>query len=635
MMQSNIFELIDLLVKMSGSKSNLDELKADLDDTESRILRVQKKLDNFEEEMNDDKYFDASSEIVDRNIKISLIKKIQKLNKVKNDISKDLDNAKSDEVKMHDELEDIRSLISSANDYNEVINKSETSSESFNNMITSENKRITHLVEKKNQIEEKYSSIQKKVEYLADSLNEINDKIAKENDRLDEINANLSNVKAYIDVDAKEKDENKYIDIKNQLEKLITHKNDILNDAVYIAGNIKELIADEKKDDIEEEFNRLVDTVSSIPYMELENEDIESEKEKLSEELKNYDSEISRKEYQTMDKEFIEERISYLKDSISKDNEEIKQIESKINLINNDNDVLSSKVFKSEEQIVKIDNSLIDYESYNYDEETEIPKSVVQASNNKLIEEKENISSIAEKYRLDIINNIKELKTANERIEFLNEDIKNKEEELDELEKKVALNTKSSNILEEEKDKIKLEKINKSILDLKNREEFNKSISSIISEFEMLLSSLEFVDKKTRNKIIYEDSSSSTSKSASEEIVEESNDVEEEINKTIQNDNNDENIEVESNDVVEVQNVEEDVNEPVINEDVNTAFPFIVEDERSESVEEQDDNKLRVVELYDIPSDLSENTDQEYMVNDFQDDDYVDLETAISSMEEK
>ena len=43
-MQSNIFELIDLLVKMSGSTSNLDELKADLDDTESRILKLQKKI---------------------------------------------------------------------------------------------------------------------------------------------------------------------------------------------------------------------------------------------------------------------------------------------------------------------------------------------------------------------------------------------------------------------------------------------------------------------------------------------------------------------------------------------------------------------------------------------------------------
>ena len=36
-MQSNIFELIDLLVKMSGSKANLDELKADLTDTEKEI----------------------------------------------------------------------------------------------------------------------------------------------------------------------------------------------------------------------------------------------------------------------------------------------------------------------------------------------------------------------------------------------------------------------------------------------------------------------------------------------------------------------------------------------------------------------------------------------------------------------
>ena len=646
-MQSNIFELIDLLVKMSGSKSNLDELKADLDDTESRILKVQKKLDNLDEEMSDDKYFDAQSEIVDRNIRISLVKKIQKLNKVKNDISKDLDAAKSDEITFHKELDDLIDKINEANKYNDVINDTKSNSDSFKQMIESENKRISHLVEKKKDLEERYSDVQKKVEYLADSLNEVVDKINKENDRLREVEDNLSNIKSYIDLETKEKDENKYLDAKNQLDDLMRHKNEIINDAVYIAGSIKEHIANEEKDKTEEEFNHLVDVVSSIPFMNLEQDEIKNEKDKLSEELKNYDTEISQKEYQTMDKEFIEERIIYLKDNIDKINSEIASLNDKVSAINEASDLLSSKIYKAEDQISKIDKSLVDYESYDYEEETEIPKSVVQAANNKLKEEKDNISNIADKYREDVINKLEELNIINSRLEKLNREVQDKEKELDDLEKKAALSTKSSNILEEEKDKIKLEKINKLILNLNDREEFSKSISTIIDEFNMLLSSLEFVDKKTRSKLLYEDFSKESKK---EDLTETKIENKESSNEVI---------ETPSEEVEEPEIIDEEKEEPIVEEkkvDVfdNSALkvdeekpleptfePVINDNENPFSFEqfvedkpEKNDSKLRVVELTEIPSNLKENNDQNFMVNDFQDDEYIDLDTAISSMEE-
>ncbi|MBO4601041.1 MAG: hypothetical protein J5634_02270 [Bacilli bacterium] len=646
-MQSNIFELIDLLVKMSGSKSNLDELKADLDDTESRILKVQKKLDNLDEEMSDDKYFDAQSEIVDRNIRISLVKKIQKLNKVKNDISKDLDAAKSDEITFHKELDDLIDKINEANKYNDVINDTKSNSDSFNQMIESENKRISHLVEKKKDLEERYSDVQKKVEYLADSLNEVVDKINKENDRLKEVEDNLSNIKSYIDLETKEKDENKYLDAKNQLDDLMHHKNEIINDAVYIAGSIKEHIANEEKDKIEEEFNHLVDIVSSIPFMNLEQDEIKNEKDKLSEELKNYDTEISQKEYQTMDKEFIEERIVYLKDNIDKINSEIASLNDKVSAINEASDLLSSKIYKAEDQISKIDKSLVDYESYDYEEETEIPKSVVQAANNKLKEEKDNISNIADKYREDVINKLEELNIVNSRLEKLNKEVQDKEKELDDLEKKAALSTKSSNILEEEKDKIKLEKINKLILNLNDREEFSKSISTIVDEFNMLLSSLEFVDKKTRSKLLYEDFGKESKK---EDLTE---------TKVENKESSNEVIETPSEEVEETEIIDEEKEEPIVEEkkvDVfdNSALkvdeekpleptfePVINDNENPFSFEqfveekpEENDSKLRVVELTEIPSNLKENNDQNFMVNDFQDDEYIDLDTAISSMEE-
>ena len=135
-MQSNIFDLIDLLVKMSGSNSNLDELKADLIDTETNIQEAEMDLNNLDEEMTDDKYFDASSEIVDRNIKISLVKKIKDLNRVKNDLGKELDNVKGDEVVLHNKLDEVRETISKANKYNNLINDSkDDNKESYNALL--------------------------------------------------------------------------------------------------------------------------------------------------------------------------------------------------------------------------------------------------------------------------------------------------------------------------------------------------------------------------------------------------------------------------------------------------------------------------------------------------------------------
>lgn len=604
-MNLSILELIDLLVKMSSSKSNLDELKARLDDVDSSIFAMQKKLSDIEIELSSDKYFDASNEIVDRNIKISLSKNIQKLNKVKNEITLELEKEKSFEKTLHDDLEDIRKEIAKANKYNEIINKTVVSTDSFNNMIASENKRISDLVSKKEELENNYNSVQKKVEYLAMSLSEITAKIDKENERLEEIENNLNNIKSYIDLDLKEQDESTYQEIKEKLDELLKEKEAILDDPVYVAGEIKEYLAIQDNKEVENSFNKLINIIKEIPYMDLENEEIDNEKNKLDEELRVYDSEISSKEYQTLDKEFIEERISYLKDDINKIRSEINEVKEKQNKINLDNDILSSKIYKAESQLSSIDNSLKDYENYSF-EEGSLPKSVVQASNNKLLEEKSNISDIAERYREDLINKLNDLNSYNEKIEKLNNDLSDKEKELDELNKKATLNIKSKNILEEEKDRLRLESINRLILNLKHREEFNKSLSSIKNEFEMLLNA----PVKT----------------------EESNKEENQIN--IVNEDKVEPIELTHS--KEVQKEEAPIIETPDEkhqEDVTSVKPLFEEFNINEEKSDKDD-RLRVIEIYDIPKDLKERSNEDFMVNDFDDEDYIDLDTAMTSVED-
>ena len=601
-MQSNIFELIDLLVKMSGSKSNIDELKADLDDTALNIEQTQNKLRSLEQDMSDDKYFDASNEIVDRNIKISLTKKIQKLNRIKNDIDKELEEVKAEENSLHNELSDIANEINNAKAYSSVIEDCDAPTDAFSKMLESEASRLEKLEAAKEELEAKYEKVQKKVEYLAISSNEISEKISRENERLIEVESSLSNIKSYVDTDAKEADEERFIEVKNSLDELSEHKANILEDPVYIANLIKEAIASDNKDDVESEFNHLVEKVKAIPYMELENGEIQIEMQKLNDELSKYDSEISQKVYQTLDAEFIEERISYLDDYNKKIKERIKELDERKKLITNENDLLSSKIYRAESQIEAIDKSLVDYQNYDF-EDNELPKTVVQAAYNKLLDEKRNIYSIAEKYRQDLVLNLSELKEINHLIGLYEKEIESKDAEYDELNKLLSLNTTSKNILEEEKDKLALEKINEKILNLKYREQFTKSLSEILDEFEMLNSSLEFLDRKSRvirNAVPLDEKESTPI----EEIILEKpviTEPEEKINPVI---------------VEEVQNI-----------DINPI-------EEIKDVEPVKSEKLRVVEVIPLTDDVTEPKEEDnFMINDFQDDDYVDFNTAVSSVE--
>ena len=84
-MHNDIIAKIDALVKMSDSNANVGTLKVELREVECSIKEKQLELKELKSSMTDDKYFDASGEIVDKNIEISLTKKIKALkNHLKN-----------------------------------------------------------------------------------------------------------------------------------------------------------------------------------------------------------------------------------------------------------------------------------------------------------------------------------------------------------------------------------------------------------------------------------------------------------------------------------------------------------------------------------------------------------------------
>ena len=131
----------------------------------------------------------------------------------------------------------------------------------------------------------------------------------------------------------------------------------------------------------------------------------------------------------------------------------------------------------------------------------------------------------------------------------------------------------------------------------------------------MLNSSLEFVDKKTRVQ--------RKSKTANEDS--------EKLN--LNNDNAIEQVEI-TNINEPIISDDQQVNTPIITDNQEESIILPIEENKPEETDESE--KLRVVEVYPISDgDLTEkDEDKNFMVNDFQDDDYVDFETAISTQQE-
>ena len=78
-MNSKIGELLDLYVRLSGEKYNISDMLHDIERYDKLIPQLTNKIDKLESSMDDDKYFDASSEIIDRNIEVSLERKLEYL----------------------------------------------------------------------------------------------------------------------------------------------------------------------------------------------------------------------------------------------------------------------------------------------------------------------------------------------------------------------------------------------------------------------------------------------------------------------------------------------------------------------------------------------------------------------------
>ncbi len=622
-MQRDIIELIDTLVKMAGSTSSYETLSSELEEIKKLIAKKEIELKNLKESMVDDKYFDASGEVVDRNIEISLTKKIKRLNKMAEEIKEEMNSATNDEAKLHNDIKILKEELESSSKYIDVIEERilNTSSseikENYQELLTIERNNYAAVEIKLNEAQSEYEKVQKQIEALSVALEELNNTIQKEKEKLAETKASLANPKTYIDESLKKADEEELTSLFEEIDELEKKRLSVLTDPALIANEVKELVANNDTTNSLIKLKELITLVKSRPYMDESNRSVlESTLAKLETELSDFKTSIEGKKYNGQDSDLIEDRINYLKNVIELAKINIDQIRENITIIDTQRvSFIKGKITNAEAQAKVIEETINEYHTLmnSDDKKSDKTKANIKSSYDKKVKELESVKEIIKAYKEDLRSLIKEAFDAeNVEIKAINETIKEHESEITRLNKLMVLNSKTKDVIAEEKDKTKLKELTEEIKNLKFCLSFDKTPDAIFDDIEMILGSIGYVENKRPNKLHNE-------KYTFEKVASE---VKEEVDLPI--------IEPLPEAVIE-QNLEPISEElPTIEEKVEDELPIF-----EEYKAEIPSNRIRVVEIIPLDSkgDVPEETEKEndFLVNDFEDTGYISFDDALSA----
>lgn len=504
-MHTEIFNNIDLLVKMSGSLNNIDDISTELISLKKEISDKKSEIDDLKSLMLDSRYFNASLELVDKNIEISLKNKIKGLNKKVKNLENTIEDIKSSENSMHTEIEKLKSKLEKNEDYVEVLRKKAQNKENkyYKKLLDKEKKNVELLnkeLEKKNK---RYLEILKELELNNQAYIELTEELEDKNNRLEDILNSLNNPNSYIDLDLKNSDEDKLKALNNELTALEKKKVEYLTDAIMVGADAKELILD---DDITEALNKikeLVTIVKAKPFMDITSlsvldEELEK-KESQRTELANL---IDNKNYEELESSAVKNRISYIEEEILECDKSIDSYRMKIEKIDKFiNDKLGNVVSLLEEEVLKKEELINKYREMHKDNNKSV-RSKVNLENAilKKLKEKKILDELLVSYKDSLVNKIKETNVLNELIKSLEDNKSEYEEEIKELNKINLKDFRTKDLLEEEFDKERLRELNEEIRQLKIRKEYNKLPDEIFDELEMTLASLRVDSFEVLNK---------------------------------------------------------------------------------------------------------------------------------------
>ena len=262
-MQNDVLAKIDTLIQMSDCQSDISTLQIQFSELEKTITKKENELKLLKDSIIEDKYYDESAEIVDKNIEISLNKKIKNLKKSLIDIESQLSDELAKENELNLKLEQLKKEIEEKENFLDILDEkiemlSNDEKENFENLKIETKEKLEKAKKQYNSKKKCYDKIQGKLEVLSFSKSEFERKIEDESSKLIDVKANLLNKRNYINNDLKAEDDQKISDLSKEISTLKKEKLELEDNPLMIAEKAKEYLNDEDYTGTLKEIEKLI-----------------------------------------------------------------------------------------------------------------------------------------------------------------------------------------------------------------------------------------------------------------------------------------------------------------------------------------------------------------------------------------
>ena len=506
-MNTEVFNSIDTLINMANSSLNIDEVNTELININRNIKNKRNEIEDLKSLMVDSRYFNASNELVDKNIEISLKNKINRLNRKVKEIKNTLEEVKTREKRVYKDITTLKEKLEANIKYVDTISekvKSSKDNEYYKNLLKKEQDNVQELNEELESKNSLYEEILKELELNNQALKELTEKLEQEKLRLNDIMDNLDNPNAYIDEDLKKQDEEQLDKLMNDLDKLEKRKIELLTDANMIGADAKEFLINSDITSAVNKIKELVTIVKAKPYMDISSGSVLDEelekKEALRDELASL---IDNKNYEEANSGEISKRITYIKEEIKNNQKVIAEYENKIKETDEFvNSNLGVRITDLEKELLALEKKITEYHTLikDKDKPTRV-KANLESVVSKKEKERDILNEILTNYKDDLIGKIEITKEDSKIIQNKKEANEKLEQELTKLNKLTLMDFNTKDLREEEEDKEKLKALNEEIKDIKNRQKFTKTPDEIFDEIDMILSTMKHEDTNIQEKL--------------------------------------------------------------------------------------------------------------------------------------
>lgn len=488
---------LDVLVKMCRSKSDGPSLRVEEAEIKNKIRGYQQEINEINS-LSDDESYDTSAEMADRNIEIITKKQLQTLKSELKEKNKELNTLKEAENKAYEGTNVLRETKSSYEKYILSMQKrvvSVTDNETidrYNNLIDETSRKIADIEEKLKNDSQEYNNIQDNIISLTNEIDTLEENIDKKKKLLSETQANLENKDNYIDHSKRDNNVKKINELEEKISALDNRLEELQKDPKYIETKIKDII--NSGDTPDNAKNSLVDLINIVirqPYINVPDDNkLEEELLRATQARDSFANEIDQKSYNILEANTPEKtRISFLEKRIANWQDELTELESKVELIDQDkNYEYKTNQREIDSMISEMRRDLEEFQKA-YDSTPDSNISVKAGLKVSLDEKRDDIveaEKIATQFRLDEAEDIaKASYTIKTECENIKNNIINAQKEISTMRNRL-LSKKSGliDITTRNKDKDILKDLAQTVIDLKHRRQFPDTPIDVIRRLE-------------------------------------------------------------------------------------------------------------------------------------------------------